>query len=135
MLRLGLFDWLGSRRGYLFLAGDLQGWRKDNVLRLPQLKRSFNPSSVEGFFPGLNAVSIAHSGDLCSKCILGLGYVDVVTVLLSLISLLFSFNFVFFSLHSDFFSLILKLFGLVQLLLQSYHLLFGSSQLFFSLIC
>ena len=113
MPRLGLFDWLESRRGYLFLARDLQGWRKDNALRLPQLRRSFNPSSVEGFFPGLNVVSTAHGGDLCSKCILGLSHADVVTVLLSLISLIFSFDFVFFSLHSDFFSLILKLFGLV----------------------
>ena len=110
---MGLFDWLGSRKGYLFLAGDLQGWRKDNVLRLPQLRRSFNPSLVEGFFPGLNAVSTTHGGDLCSKCILGLDYADVIAVLLSLISLLFSFDFVFLSLHSSFFSLILKLFGLV----------------------
>ena len=113
MLWLGLFDWLGSRRGYLFLARDLQGWRKDNALRLPQLRRSFNPSSVEGFFPGLNAISTAHSGDLCSKCILGLGYADIIVVLLSLIFLLFNFDFVYLSLHFGFFSLILKLFGLV----------------------
>ena len=110
---MGLFDWLGSKRGYLFLARDLQGKRKDNVFRLPQLRRSFNPSSVKGFFPSLSTVSTAHGGDLCSKSILGLSYVDVVAVLLSLISLLFSFGFVFLSLHSRFFNLILKLFGLV----------------------
>ena len=134
MLWLGLFDWMGRRRGYLFLARDLQGWRKDNVLRLPQLRRSFNPSAVEGFFLGLNVVSMAHNGDLRSKYILGLGYADIVAVLLNLSFLLFSFDFVFLNLHSGFFSLILKLFGLVQLLLQSCHLLFGSSQLLFSLV-
>ena len=126
MQRLGLFDWLGSRRGYLFLTRDLQGQRKNNVFRLRQLRRSFNPNLVEGFFPGLSAINTAHGGDLCSKSILGLSYADVVAVLLSLISLLFSFGFVFLNLHSGFFSLILKLFGLVQLLLQSCHLLFGS---------
>ena len=32
MLRLGLFDWLGSRRGYLFLAGDLKAGGKTMFL-------------------------------------------------------------------------------------------------------
>ena len=74
---MGLFDWLGSRRGYLFLAGDLQGWRKDNVLRLSQLRRSFNPSSVEGFFLGLSAVSLAYSEDLCLEGLLEIGRAHV----------------------------------------------------------
>ena len=109
---MGFFDRLGSRRGYLFLAMDLQGWRKDNVFRLPQLRRSFNPSLIESFFPGLSVVSTTHGGDLCSKSILGLSYADVVAVLLSLIPLLFNFSFVFLSLHFGFFSLILKFLSL-----------------------
>ena len=80
MLRLGFFDRLGSRRGYLSLARDLQGWRKNNVFRLPQLRRSFNPSLIESFFLGLSAVSMAHGGDLCSKSILGLSYANIVAV-------------------------------------------------------
>ena len=113
MLRLGFFDRLGSRRGYLFLARDLQGWRKDDVFRFPQLRRSFNPSLIESFFPGLSAVSTAHSGDLCSKSILGLSYADVVAVLLSLILLLLSFSFVLLNLYFGFFSLFFKFLSLL----------------------
>ena len=62
---MGLFDWLGNRRSCLFLIRNLQGKRKDDVLRLPQHRRSINPSLIEGFFPSLNAVGAAHGGDLC----------------------------------------------------------------------
>ena len=113
MLRLGFFDRLGSKNGYLFLARDLQGWKKDDVFRFPQLRRSFNPSLIESFFPGLSAVSMAHGGDLCSKSILGLSYADVVTVLLSLVPLLLSFSFVLPSLDFGFFSLFLKFLSLL----------------------
>ena len=102
MLTLGFFDWLGSRRGYLFLARDLQVLRKDDVFRFPQLRRSFNPSFIERFFLGLSVVSMAYGGDLRSKSILGLSYADVVAMLLSLIPLLLSFSFVLLSgLHSS----------------------------------
>ena len=65
MLRLGLFGWQGNKRSCLFLIRNLQGKRKDDVLRLPQLRRSINPSLIEGFFPSLSAVGIAHGGDFC----------------------------------------------------------------------
>ena len=61
MLRLDFFGRLGSRRGYLFLAGE-------------QPERGFNPSLVESFFSGLSAVSTAYeivrrdwSSDVCSS--------------------------------------------------------------------
>ena len=112
MLTLGFFDWLGSRRGYLFLARDLQVLRKDDVFRFPQLRRSFNPSLIESFFPSLSAVSPAHRGDLCLKSILGLSYANVVAVLFSLITFLLGFNLVLLSLRFGFFSLILKFISL-----------------------
>ena len=76
---------------------------------------SFNPSSVEGFFPSLSALSTAHSRGLYSKSILGLNYADIVVVLLNLIPLFFSFSFsfIFLSLHFGFFSLILKFISLL----------------------
>ena len=113
MLRLGFFDRLGSRRGYLFLARDLQGWRKDDVFRLPQLRKSFNPSLIESFFPDLSVVSTERGEDLCSKSILGLSYVDVIAILLSPIPLLFGFSFVLLSLYFGFFSLFLKFLSLL----------------------
>ena len=113
MLKRGILDRLRSKRGYLCLAEDLQGWRKDDSFRFPQLRRSFNPSLIESFFPGLSAVSPAHRGDLCSKSILGLSYANVVAMLLSLIPFLLGFNLVLFSLHFGFFSLILKFISLL----------------------
>ena len=113
MLRLGFFDRLENKRGYLFLARDLQGWRKDDVFRFPQFRRSFNPSLIESFFPGLSVVSTIYGGDLCSKSILGLSDADVVAMLLSLIPLLLSFSFVLLSLHFCFFSLLLKFLSLL----------------------
>ena len=113
MLKLDFFGRLGSKRGYLFLARELQGWREDDVFRFPQLRRGFNPSLVESFFPGLSAVSTTYGGDLCSKSILGLSYADVVAVLLSLISLLFSLSFVLLSLLFCFFSLLFKFLNLL----------------------
>ena len=110
---MGFFDRLGSKRGYLFLVRDLQGWRKDDVFRFPQLRRSFNPSLIESFFPGLSAVSLAHRGDLYSKSILGLSYANVVAVLLSLVPLLLSFSFVLLNLYFGFFSLFLKFLSLL----------------------
>ena len=108
MLKRGFFDWLGRNKGYLYLLRDLQGWRKDDSFRFPQLRRSFNPSLIESFFPGLSVVSPAHRKDLCSKSILSLSYADVVAMLLSLIPLFLGFNLVLLSLHSGFFSLILE---------------------------
>ena len=35
VLRLGLFSWLGNWKSYLFLTGNLQSMRKDDVFRLP----------------------------------------------------------------------------------------------------
>ena len=105
---MGFFDQLRSKRGYLFLARDLQGWRKDDIFGFLQLRRSFNPSLIESFFPGLSTVSTAHDGDLCSKNILGLNYADVVAVLLSIIPLLLNFSLVLLGLHFCFFSLLLK---------------------------
>ena len=61
---MGLFGWLGNWRSCLFLIGNLQGKRKDDVLRLPLLGRSINPSSIEGFFPSLSAVGTTYGGDL-----------------------------------------------------------------------
>ena len=113
MLRFGFFDRLGSKRGYLFLTRDLQGWRKGDIFRFSQLRRSFNPSLIESFFPSLSTISMAHSGDLCSKSILGLSDADVVAVLLSLIPLLIGFSFVLLSLHFGFFSLLLKFLSLL----------------------
>ena len=110
---MGFFDRLGSKRGYLFLVRDLQGWRKDDVFRFPQFRRSFNPSLIESFFPGLSVVSTIYGGDLCLKSILGLSYADVVAMLLSLIHLLLSFSFVLLSLHFCFFSLLLKFLSLL----------------------
>ena len=108
MLKRGFFDWLGRNKGYLYLLRDLQGWRKDDSFRFPQLRRSFNPSLIESFFLSLSAVSLAHRGDLCSESILGLGYANVIAVLLSLVPFLLGFNLVLLSLHSGFFSLILE---------------------------
>ena len=113
MLRLGFFNQLRSKRGYLFLARDLQGWRKDDIFRFPQLRKSFNPSLIESFFPGLSTVSTAHDGDLCSKSILGLSYTNVVAVLLSLVPLFLSFSFVLLNLYFGFFSLFLKFLSLL----------------------
>ena len=113
MLKRGFFDQLGSKRGYLCLFRDLQGWRKDDSFRFPQLTRSFNLSLIESFFLGLNPVSPAHRGDLYSKSILSLSYADVVAMLLSLIPFLLGINLVLFSLHFGFFSLILKFISLL----------------------
>ena len=110
---MDFFDRLGSKRGYLFLARKLQGWRADDVFRFPQLKRDFNPNLVKSFFPGLSVVSTVYGGDLCSKSILGLSYADVVAVLLSLISLLLNLSFVLLSLLFCFFSLLLKFLNLL----------------------
>ena len=63
---MGLFGWLGNRRSYLSRIKNLQGKRKDYVLRLPQLIKSFNPSLIEGFFLSLSAVGMAYGEDLCS---------------------------------------------------------------------
>ena len=109
--------------------------RKDDILRLPQLGRSINSSSIEGFLPSLSAVGATYGGDLCPEGILGLSYTDVVAMLLSLISFFLSFGLVLLSLHSGFFSLISELFSLLQLLLLGNQLFLGSSQLLFSLIC
>ena len=113
MLSLGFFDWLRSRRGCLFLARELQGWREDDAFRFPQFRRSFNNSLIERFFPGLSTISTAHGGDLCSKSILGLSYADVVAVLLSLIFLSLGFSLVLLSLQPCLFSLFFKFFGLL----------------------
>ena len=113
MLRLGFFDWLRNRRGYLFLAMDLQGWRKDDIFKFPQFKRSFNPSLIESLFPSLSTASTAYGGDLCSENIFGLSYADVVAVLLSLIPLLLGFSFFFLNLHFCFFNLLLKFLSLL----------------------
>ena len=113
MLKKGFLDRLRSKRGYLYLVEDPQGWRKDDSFRFPQLRRSFNPSLIESFLPALSAISPAHCGDLCLKSILGLSYANVVAVLLSLISFLLDFNLVLLSLHFGFSSLILKFISLL----------------------
>ena len=113
MLKRGFLDRLESRRGFLCLTEDLQGWRKDDSFRFPQFGKSFNPSLIESFFLSLSAVSPAHRRDLYSKSILGLSYANVVAMLLSLISLLLGFNLVLLSLHLGFFSLILKFISLL----------------------
>ena len=126
---------MGRRRGYLCLLRDLQSWRKDDPFKSSQLGRSFNPSLIKSFFLGLSTVSPAHRRDFCSESILGLGYVDVVAVLLSLISFSLGFSLVLLSMQPCLFSLFFKFFGLLQLLLQSYRLLLGRSQLFLGLLC
>ena len=65
----------GAKVGPLRLVGrledlpfsDLEFVRqgKDDVLRLPQLGRSINPSSIERFFPSLSAVGTTYGEDLC----------------------------------------------------------------------
>ena len=62
---MGLFGWLRNWRSCLFLIWNLKGRRKDDVLKLPQLGRSINPSSIEGFFPSLSAVGTTYGEDLC----------------------------------------------------------------------
>ena len=113
MIRWGFFGRLERKRDYLCLLRDLQGLRKDYPFRFPQLRRSFNPSLIESFFPSLSTVNPAHRGDLYSKSIFGLSYTNVVAVLLSLIPLLLGFNLVLLSLPFGFFSLVLKFVSLL----------------------
>ena len=62
---MDLFGWLGNWRSCFFLIGNLQGKRKDDVLRQPLLGRSINPNSIEGFFLSLSAVGTTYGEDLC----------------------------------------------------------------------
>ena len=89
--------------------------REEDVLWPPQLGRSINPSSIEGFFPSLSAIGTAYGRDLCPKGILGLSHVDVVPMLLGFFFLhlslgfslfCFSLGFSLFCFSLGFFSLI-----------------------------
>ena len=83
------------------------GWWVEDVFWFSQLRRRLNPSSVEGFIPGPSAIGSTHSWDLCPKGVLGLGYSDVVTMLLSLISSLHGLRFNSLALVSRLLSLVL----------------------------
>ena len=65
ILKLGFFGWLGDWRSYFLLVGNSYGKREEDILWPPQLGRSINLSSIEGFSPGLSAVSTTYGGDLC----------------------------------------------------------------------
>ena len=84
---------------------------------------------VESFFLGLGTVGMAHGRDFCLKGVLGLSYVDVVAMLLSLVPLLLGFDLVLLSLKFSFFGQVLKFVSLLQLRLQGCHLLLGHNQL------
>ena len=84
---------------------------------------------VESFFLGLGTVGTTYGRDLCPKGVLGLNYVDVVAMLLSLVPLLLGFDLVLLSLQFNFFGQVLKFVSLLQLLLQGCHLLLGHNQL------
>ena len=71
---------------------------------------------IEGFFLSLGVVGTTDSWDLSPKSILGLSYVDLVAVLLSLVPFLLGFGLVLLSLHSGFFGQVLKPISLLQLL-------------------
>ena len=65
ILKLGIFGWLGDWKGCFLLVRNSYGRREKDILWPPQLGRSINPSSIEGFFLGLSAVGTAYGRDLC----------------------------------------------------------------------
>ena len=101
----------------------------ENVFWLPQLRKCLNLSSVKGLIPSLSTVGTTHSRDLYPKGVFGLGYLDVIAVLLNLVSSLVSLYFCLIGLVSRLLGLALQLQGLFQLLLKGPHLLLRRSQL------
>ena len=96
---------------------------------LLSLEEGINPSSIEGFFPGLSTVGSAYGRDLCPEGILGLSHADVIAMLLGLIFFFLNLDFCLLHLSFGFFRLIFKLLGFLQLFLKGCQLLLGSSQL------
>ena len=61
---------------------------------------------IEGFALSLSAISSTYGRDLCPKGFLGLGYFDVVTMLLSLVPSHFNLLFILLGLLLGFFNLL-----------------------------
>ena len=82
-------DWVSNCGGHLTLSGGRvrgsYGWWEVDVSWPSQFRRGLNPSSIQGFLPGLGIVGSTYGGDLCSKGILNLSHTDVVTMLFSLV--------------------------------------------------
>ena len=98
------------------------GWREEDIFWLSQLRKSLNPSSVEGFFLSLSTVGLAYGGNLCPEGVLSLNHADVIAMLFGLILFLLRLNL-------RFLGLIFEPLSFFQLLPQSCQLLLGSSQL------
>ena len=97
ILRPSLLRGDSNCKGHFTLSGRKvrgpYGWWVENVFWHPQLRRNLNPSSVKGFTLGLSTVASTHGKDLCPKGILSLDYLDIVTMLLSLVLCLLGLNF------------------------------------------
>ena len=99
-----------------------------------QLRRSLNPSSVEGFFLSLSTVGSIYGGDLCPEGTLSLSYVDVVAILFGLVPFLLGLSLCLLRLSFCFIGLIFEPLGFFQLLPKGCQLLLGSSQLVIGLV-
>ena len=84
---------------------------------------SINPSSVEGFFPGLSAIGSAYGKDLYPGGILGLSHADVIAMLFDLIFFFLNLSFCLLRLNFGFLRLIFEPLGFLQLFLKGCQLL------------
>ena len=135
---MGFLGWLSNRTSHFLFIGrkawGSYGWREKDIFWPSQLRRSLNPSSVEGFFLSLRTIGLAYGGDLYSEGILGLSYADVIAMLFGLVFFLLDLGFCLFCLSFCFLGLIFKPLGFFQLFPKGCQLLLGSSQLVIGLV-
>ena len=122
ILNLGFLSWLNNCRSHFLFVGrkawGSYGWKEKDIFLSFQLRRSLNPSSVEGFFPSLRIVGWAYDGDLCPESILSLSYADVVAMLFGLVSFLFGLGLQLLCLSFCFLGLIFEPLGFTNCFLS-----------------
>ena len=133
ILGLCFLDWVSNCEGHITLSGGRgrgsYGWSEVDVFWPSQFERDLDPSSVQGFLPGLGTVGSTYGEDLCSEGNLNLGHADVVTMLFNLIPSFLGLYLCLLSLSPQLLSLIFEFQGFFQFLLKGYHLLLRISQL------